>query len=341
MSIAIGEVSHETVESSVDRHDPSCDRHGPLGRRGRGRRAPREVLTARNFRFEIEGRDISALSVTPGAILVPAVLSSSTESRTGAGNTTQYDAGKVEYANWQVTKVLDRDDPTLYDLAVAASEGRQSQRTQGSLTYLDADGQPARRIDFFEYQPVWYVTVFPVGGSAATETLEFSVQRVEFAGDNVAAAPTSDGATYATLQPDRPAISRFTFDFGLGAASSDWTSVVGGARALGAVTTSTSGDRTQESTIGATEFTDVSVVGPFLPTASDLGVEGWFQGWITGKSQPTNAELALMDSEGNEVQTINFLRNIPRSYTPPAVDAKDDSRLQERFSFKPNDVTRA
>ena len=247
---------------------------------------PAEVLTARNFRFEIEGRDISALSVTPGAILVPAVLSSSTESRTGAPGTTQYDPGRIEYANWQVTKVLDPNDPTIYDLAIAASQGLRLQSNVGSLTYLDKNGQPARRIDFFEYRPVWYGTVWPDASTAAvaTETLEFSVQRVEFAVDRAAAAPTSDGAVFAALAPDTVAISTFNFDFGIGARSSPWTAVVGGARVLSPASTSTTGDTFKESTVGATEFTDVSVIGPFIPGASETGLEAWFQGWIDGTS---------------------------------------------------------
>ena len=92
----------------------------------------------------------------------------------------------VSFGPWRIERLFDKNDLSLKNLFQKFSTGERKTNPSdtGSLIYLDREGKEARRINFFGFTPTHYESISldsRNSGQAASEILEFDVQRCEYA----------------------------------------------------------------------------------------------------------------------------------------------------------------
>lgn len=140
------------------------------------------VITGRNFRFELDGKEIPLLSAEPGAFRL-SLKDATMGSRKGESKA--FTATKPEFGSWRIEKYFEQGKPELrrFFQRFATGGSKDHSEVKASLIYLDQNGQEARRIDCFGVFPVRYQFIdvdLRRSGAPATEVLEFSVARCEY-----------------------------------------------------------------------------------------------------------------------------------------------------------------
>lgn len=167
------------------------------------------ILTSKTFGFEMDGKEIPVVAVTPGAFRcelkdatmgnradnlraftvtkpsfgvrdahVPDIAS---EHGSGLGN-----AEVVGFDTWRVEATDEKGGLALKEIFEAFKTGKRKMNPSdtGSLVYKDRNDQEARRINFFGFVPTHYESISLDSrnpGQAAVEVMEFSVARCEYA----------------------------------------------------------------------------------------------------------------------------------------------------------------
>lgn len=281
----------------------------------------------------------------------------------------------VEYGNWTVVSLAKRDENLQQLVLDAASRGSAF---DGSLVYLDMTGSEARRIDFFDAEVVSYEATnlnSDGQGQLLDETLEFSVGRVELSFTEVpsgqlrsklfsnnyrfelgsigqvAAMRVHPGAIVFNIPEARyleqvPRLPQYPSSGGLGDQyykSYDFMVEMSSSPEADMGWHSLSGvklefERDQRQLLGL-RFGDVTLSGAFTNQRERKAFTDWLIDWIEKANEHINISVTVLDRDGIDAMTINYLDVAPVAYYPPSVYAsEDDVELQEAVVFRATQI---
>lgn len=144
-----------------------------------------DIITGRTFKFEFDGQELDVLRVQPGAMKLDIKEVKKDENNPKQDHFKTFTVTKPSFETWRVEKLYDQGDSSLRDLfqSFATGQRKMNPSDAGSFIYLDRNGNEARRVNFFGFVPTHYESISldsRNSGQAATEVLEFEVQRCEY-----------------------------------------------------------------------------------------------------------------------------------------------------------------
>lgn len=271
---------------------------------------------------------------------------------------------------WKAVRVIG-EQRLFRDIVLLVADGDS---VDGSLVYLDGDGQEARRINFYGIVPVSFDTLeidLYGGGSLLEETLEFSVSRVEL-GINVAGPRTMTGLfsdnfrfelggsiadvvavmpgpiffDYPDPQPidfipETPSYSGFT-DGGDGVPTSYSFNfeIAAGASDPDPEWLNISGGAMQFLIPDVPRprmeitFSDVELFGLMVYSDEREDMVEWLNKWLSGHGAPGDSELEILDVDGETKERVLYRDVVPVSYYPAGVHTRTHWLLYEYLTFK-------